>query len=46
MTKGAAGSAINGTADLSADGKKPFQCTFDEAGHFGSVMSVASEAKP
>ncbi len=43
--KTATGASIKGTADLSARGKKPFQCNFDTAGHIGPIESLVDEGK-
>lgn len=46
LIKNADGStSIKGTADLGAQGKKPFQCNFDRSGKFTDVMSLVDEGK-
>lgn len=46
LVKGPGGGySIKGTADKGAEGMKPFQCSFDAAGHFGGVMSLVDEGK-
>jgi hypothetical protein len=43
--KTATGVSIKGTADVGAQGKKPFRCNFDAAGHMGPVESLVDEGK-
>ena len=45
LMKTADGYAIQGTADLGSQGKKPFKCHFDAKGRFTTFESLVDEAK-